>query len=174
MFFYSFSFEQDKVKSAVKTDAELRENKNKANVVKDIARLGSCNGRLSFFEGFESCNDSFKTLEELLADDEGNKKELKSTFGGDHFNIMSNLVDEKSRKISPKPLGSDEYLYVDSRKKSDKKQKLSRCTTIGNSIPKFPVPPPLPRSPSDSWLFRTISTKKASNSSFISRCSSKS
>ncbi|KAL2245662.1 uncharacterized protein LOC105165626 [Sesamum indicum] len=46
-----------------------------------------------------------------------------------------------------------------------------RATTLGNShakYSKFPVPPPLPKSPSDSWLCRTlpsISSKKASQHS---------
>lgn len=134
-------------------------------MAKDIGQLESCDEGLSFVGSREN---SFKTLQELLAD-EDNRKELESTCG-DHFNIMS-LVDKTSETTSPKPF--------DSRKTSEEKQQLSRCTTpLGNyhHIPKFPIPPPLPRSPSDSWLFRTMATKKTSTStsSFISRCANKS
>ncbi|KAK4438843.1 hypothetical protein Salat_0218900 [Sesamum alatum] len=44
-------------------------------------------------------------------------------------------------------------------------KQLPRTTTHGNSHSKFPVPPPLPKSPSDSWLCGTLpsmSSKKAS------------
>lgn len=53
-----------------------------------------------------------------------------------------------------------------------KKQQLSRATTTGSDVPT----PPLPRSPSDSWLFRTLSsasTKKSSTSTTMSRFGNK-
>lgn len=53
------------------------------------------------------------------------------------------------------------------------KQQLSRAKTLGYAQELGVAPPPLPESPSDSWLFRTVSAKKASSSTSITRFTKK-
>ncbi|KAL0306797.1 UNVERIFIED_CONTAM: hypothetical protein Sradi_6097000 [Sesamum radiatum] len=105
-----------------------------------------------------------------------------NTAEGDakHSPVSSNdKSNGKSRRGTPTAFGENQEPNLHStttenievtEKEAAKyvEKQLPRTTTLGNShtkYSKFPVPPPLPKSPSDSWLCRTlpsISTKKAS------------
>ncbi|KAK4398136.1 hypothetical protein Sango_1289100 [Sesamum angolense] len=104
-----------------------------------------------------------------------------NTAEGDakHSPVSSNdKSNGKSRRGTPTAFGENQEPNLHStttenievtEKEAAKyvEKQLPRTTTLGNShakYSKFPVPPPLPKSPSDSWLCRTlpsISTKKA-------------
>lgn len=133
----------------------------------------------------------FVTLQELLlADKEWPKekaiyletvKKVEREDGNDEGDVKTNdetkMVEEADSDSDTHQEWSseEEDIRVAINKAAEnarKKQQLSRATTIGSDVPT----PPLPRSPSDSWLFRTLSstsTKKASTSTMMSRFSNK-
>lgn len=130
---------------------------------------------------------NFVTLEELLLADKEWPKEKKNYIDtvekveredggesdiiktGDEMKMIEDSDSDRDRSGD-----EEEDIRVAVRKAAEnarKKQQLSRATTLGSVVPT----PPLPRSPSDSWLFRTLSsasTRKASSSTLMSRFSS--
>lgn len=109
---------------------------------------------------------SFRTLQELLAD-EGGVKELNSRDCVETSEEM-NTVAESDQDSS-----SEEDMIRLAVNKAAKNAQLTRAKTLGNAQELGVAPPPLPESPSDSWLFRTVSAKKASSSTPITRFTNK-
>lgn len=114
---------------------------------------------------------SFKTLQELLADDgmknvgrEGDDESDVKTSG---WMKMIEDSDSDSDWDQDSGSGDDIRLAVNIAAENARKR-LAR----GSVVP----PPPLPESPSDSWLSRTLSStsgRKTSGSAFMSRFSNK-
>ncbi|XP_057792359.1 uncharacterized protein LOC131009152 [Salvia miltiorrhiza] len=118
---------------------------------------------------------SFKTLQELLADD-GVRNVVKMIeddgvkIGGEVKMIEDGDGDEDEDSDQDSSSGDDIRLAVN-KAAENARERLAR-----GSVGPPPPPPPLPVSPSDSWLSRTLSSasaRKASSSAFVSRFSNK-
>ncbi|KAL0399717.1 UNVERIFIED_CONTAM: hypothetical protein Sradi_2315000 [Sesamum radiatum] len=124
-------------------------------------------GRIGQMHVMESSREDFKKLNTaegeakcngVSLNDKSNGKSRRGTSTAFGENQEPNLHSTTTENIEV--TGKEAAKYVE--------KQLPRTTTLGNShakYSKFPVPPPLPKSPSDSWLGRTlpsISSKKAS------------
>lgn len=132
-------------------------------------------------------------VEKNLSEDSSLIDHLSIADGGDplkkisrkplDFNLLP-LADEPSQKIGKdnrKAFGEDQTLYQDSVDSKITQVPVKQTKTSGKQTPKaeivvhyhgisaeFPAPPPLPKSPSDSWLCRTLPSMSSKNSSILS------
>ncbi|KAK6134276.1 hypothetical protein DH2020_031966 [Rehmannia glutinosa] len=90
--------------------------------------------------------------------------------GDDHFNIASPPIDKSNGEGEMEIMKSfDEN--QDSTTTENIEKQLPRSVTLGNSLKKYSetlVPPLLPKSPSDSWLSRTLPSVSSKNASLCS------
>ncbi|KAH6780671.1 hypothetical protein C2S52_011908 [Perilla frutescens var. hirtella] len=120
---------------------------------------------------------SFKTLQELLMADEGSLKVKKENEFHDASETNIKTSDEMNMNIGDSSSEEEEDMHIRiavNKATNNAKRQLLRARTLGNAHNLGVVTPPLPESPSDSWLFRTlpsVSGKKATTSTFISRFS---
>ncbi|KAK4420871.1 hypothetical protein Salat_2037600 [Sesamum alatum] len=128
--------------------------------------------------------DQMHTIDSPLEDSktvDGEDKLLPNAQKLGGFNILSPFVDSnKTCKMeTPKAFGENQDFNIDSTttgniRVTEKEattesleKQLSTALTLENShqnYSDFPAPPPLPKSPSDSWLFRTLPSVPPRNS----------
>ncbi|KAL3509133.1 hypothetical protein ACH5RR_028534 [Cinchona calisaya] len=138
--------------------------------------------------------NSAKMVDDNLSKDSSLTEKLSIVSGGDilqkdfqkslDFSLLS-LADEPTQKIekdAPKAFGKDQNHYQDAVDSKNLEVPAKQATqSLGKQTPKeekvdnfhgisskFPVPPPLPKSPSDSWLCRTLPSISSKNSSIHS------
>ncbi|KAI3457129.1 hypothetical protein Pfo_013792 [Paulownia fortunei] len=125
----------------------------------------------------DSSVEDFKKLNDV----DGEAKLLPNAHRCGDFNIVSSIdkSNSKSGIVIPKALEENPDSKLDStttekievaQKEATKniEKQLPRVVTLGNSherYSEFPVPPPLPKSPSDSWLWRTLPSMSTKNAS---------
>ncbi|KAK4386006.1 hypothetical protein Sango_2471200 [Sesamum angolense] len=148
--------------------------------------FGFPTSREEYHEIINNSMDQIHTIDSPLED----SKKLDTTDGQDklllnaqklgEFNISSQFADSNKtcETGTPKAFGENGDFSIDStttenievteNKAAESLEKqLPAATTLGNShqnYSEFPVPPPLPKSPSDSWLFRTLPSVPPKNS----------
>ncbi|KAL0286782.1 UNVERIFIED_CONTAM: hypothetical protein Scaly_2782500 [Sesamum calycinum] len=148
--------------------------------------LGFPTSREEYHEIINNSMDQIHTIDSPLED----SKKLDTTDGQDklllnaqklgEFNISSQFADSNKtcETGTPKAFGENGDFCIDStttenievteNKAAESLEKqLPAAITLGNShqnYSEYPVPPPLPKSPSDSWLFRTLPSVPPKNS----------
>lgn len=134
---------------------------------------------------------SKKMVETNLSEDPLPVKKLINVDGGDVLKTdfqkaldfrappLANKTGQMTENGAQKASGEDEHLYQDAvdseilevpvkkatqslRKQTPKAEKVENFHGLYSE---FPVPPPLPNSPSDSWLYRTLPSMSLKNSS---------
>lgn len=113
---------------------------------------------------------SFRTLQELLADDAVRIMEREDDVKTSNETKM--IEDSGSGSESDQDTSSEDNIRLVVNKAAEEAR--MRLTREGVAPP--PPQPPLPASPSDSWLSRTLapaSARKASSTALASRFSSK-
>ncbi|KAL9160534.1 hypothetical protein ABFS82_08G206600 [Erythranthe guttata] len=85
-------------------------------------------------------------------------------------NILSS-IDKQNQSHGFSSTVTKEIQVTEKEETESFEKELSRAITVGNSYRNYsqlPIPPPLPKSPSDSWLWRTLPSISAKNSSLSS------
>ncbi|KAI3465844.1 hypothetical protein Pfo_022507 [Paulownia fortunei] len=138
--------------------------------------------RMDQMDAIDSSLEDFKKFSTI----DGEEKLLPNAHKFGNFSILPS-IDKSTKKCGmemPKAFGENQDSKLDSTttenieltvKEANEslEKQLSRAITLEHSHQNYsqlPVPPPLPKSPSDSWLWRTLpsmSTKKSSLRSYL-------
>lgn len=148
--------------------------------------VGFPTSREEYHEIINNSADQMHTIDSPLEDSkkldtaDGEDKLLSNAQNLGDFSISSQFADSNKtcKTEMPMAFGENGDFSIDStttenievtehRETESLENQLPAAITLGNSYQnysEFPVPPPLPKSPSDSWLFRTLPSVPPKNS----------